>query len=218
MLMFGLTGGISSGKSTVSKVFASRGVKIVDADIIAHSLVEPGMPALDQLRLVFGEEVILPDGRLDRKKLGSMVFGDPALRLLLDKIMEPHLFRACCEQILALQDEGHEAICFDAPLLIEKNLQDEFRPVVVVTCSIETQIKRMKTRNGFSEEEARQRIAAQVSNEARLKYADFVISTENTMDETRALALETLYRVIGNPHGVSYDSASLDAWCKSQAK
>lgn len=218
MVIFSLTGGIASGKSTVSKVFASRGVRIVDADLVAHSLVEPGKPALGQIRSIFGERVIQPDGRLDRKKLGAMVFKDRALLKLLDAIMEPHLFRECSRQLLEFQDEkGVEAICFDAPLLIEKSLQDDFRPVVVVHCSVETQIKRMATRNGFTEDEARQRIEAQVSNEVRLQHADYRISTENTMDETRSLALDVLYQIMGNPESQSFGSET-DPWCKTSSK
>lgn len=192
---FGLTGGIASGKSTVSRVFASRGVAIVDADVIAREVVEPGKPALAELVEAFGTDILDSDGRMDRKKVGAMVFADPSKRATLDSVIGPHLLMECLKQVEEKKKE-HKIVCFDAPLLVEKGLFRYFRPIVVVYCAVETQILRMKNRNGFTEEEARQRLAAQASTEDRLKYADYIISTDNTMDETKTLAFQVLDFII----------------------
>ncbi len=195
-ITFGLTGGIASGKSTVSRAFAERGVTVVDADLIARLVVRPGMPALRDIVEAFGAEILLPDGNMDRKKVGALVFGDPAKRAILDSRIGPWLRYACFLEIEKKRQEGSRVICFDAPLLVESGMQDEFRPVVVVACKVETQIARMKSRNGFTEEEAKARLAAQLPIDERLKHADFVIPTDNTMDETRALAFQVLDRIL----------------------
>lgn len=194
-IAFGLTGGIASGKSTVAKTFKSEGIPVVDADLLARAVVRPGSPALEKIVGIFGEEILTPQGEMDRGKVGSMVFGNPVKLRLLDMAIGPFLRAVCHYEVERLFDQGHRLVCFDAPILIEKNLQEMYRPVVVVHCSVETQIKRMLTRNGFTEEEARQRLAVQLSREERLKHADFDIHTDNTMEETQALAREVLRKV-----------------------
>jgi dephospho-CoA kinase len=202
--VFGLTGGIASGKSTVSKVFARRGIPIVDADEIAHLIVRPGMPALKALVKEFGDGILTNDGEMDRQKVGSMVFGNPKEMARLNYTIGPYLRAACQLRIEKKLSEGHDLVCFDAPLLIEKGLQSLYRPVVVVYCEVETQIRRMKTRNGLTEEEARARIASQATHDQRLWHADFLISTDNTMEETAILANQVLDRVI--------------SWCRRSRK
>ncbi len=193
---FGLTGGIASGKSTVSKTFRKRGIPIVDADEIARLIVRPGMPALQALVDEFGEGILLDDGNMDRVYVGRMVFGDKANLARLDATIGPYLRTACQVRINEVIAEGHEVICFDAPLLIEKKLTDLYRPLVVVHCDIATQIRRMNSRNGLSQEEAVSRIAAQATPDQREWHADFMISTDNTMEETEALAHQTLDKVL----------------------
>lgn len=192
---FGLTGGIACGKSTVSRVFAGQGVPIVDADVIARKVVEPGTTGLTLLCQEFGRGILTPEGTLDRKRLGAVIFGDKQQRLRLDFTLMPFILEDLLAQVWTLKKAGHDLICLDAPLLIEKDLHEDFHPVVVVHCERDTQLARLMSRNGFTREEALSRIEAQLSGEERLKHADYVIHTDGTLEQSRARSLEVLHEI-----------------------
>jgi dephospho-CoA kinase len=195
MIVIGLTGGIASGKSTVSRTFKEQGVPVIDADLIAREIVEPGKPALEAVRQVFGPGVLTPEGTLDRKKLGSMIFADKELRAKLDACMEPYLIPLIDHRVEMYRIAGYKLVCLDAPLLVEKELHHRFRPVVVVYCPMTTQVERLMDRNGFSKEEARQRIDSQLPGDERVKVADYVIHTDGTLEQSRARAIGVLHEI-----------------------
>lgn len=194
MSCFAITGGIASGKSVVTKTFASEGVGIVDADEIAKRLVEPGKPALAELVKAFGEEILL-NGGLDRKKLGNMVFGSPELLKKLDGIMVPSIVNRIGIEVTE-RLRTHTDVCIDAPTLIENNLHKLFKPVVLVVSSYQDQLDRVMKR-GFTEAEARARIDAQLPTEEKLKYADHVIHNSGSVEGLRASARTLLVLLRG---------------------
>jgi len=192
--VFGLTGGIASGKSTVTRLFRVDGVPMVDADEVARSIVAPGMPALRMLVSAFGDHILLPDGSLNRPKLGSMVFLDPQKRGTLDNIVQGILSDEIGSQLRKLI-ESHPLVGLDAALIIEKGHQDEYRPLVVVAVSPEVQLKRVQERDGFTEEEARARLSAQIPMEEKVKLANHVIWNNGTKDELLQKALCVLVKL-----------------------
>jgi dephospho-CoA kinase len=192
--VFGLTGGIASGKSTVTKLFRQDGIPMVDADEVARSVVAPGMPALRLLVSAFGDQILLPDGSLDRPKLGSMVFLDSQKRSVLDNIVQGILSDELKSQLKSLV-ERHPLVGLDAALIIEKGHQDKYRPLVVVAVSEEIQLRRIQERDGFTEEEARARLSAQIPMEEKVKFADHVIWNNGTKDELLQKALCVLVKL-----------------------
>ncbi|MGB4314020.1 MAG: dephospho-CoA kinase, partial [bacterium] len=154
MRVIGLTGGIATGKSTVSRMLAEKGLPIVDADLIAREVVEPGKPAYREIVQTFGGEILQADGTLNRKLLGKLVFGDPARLQTLNQITHPRIREEIEGRLQALRDKGTELAVLDAPLLIEANLQPLVDEVWVVTCPRELQIKRLQERDNLSVPEA----------------------------------------------------------------
>jgi dephospho-CoA kinase len=184
-----LTGGIASGKSTVSARLAEHGAVIVDADRIAREVVEPGTPALAAIAERFGPGVIRPDGTLDRPALGAIVFSDEESRLALNAITHPAVvaesqrrFRAAAEA------DPHAVVVYDVPLLAEGRGGVEFREVLVVHAPADTRIRRLVEFRGMGEDEARRRVASQASDEERLAIADVVIDASGALDDTLAQA------------------------------
>jgi dephospho-CoA kinase len=178
MRMFGLTGGIASGKSTVAARLATRGVPVLDADAFAREVVEPETPGLAEIRDAFGEGVILPNGSLDRKALAAIVFVDEALRKRLNAITHPRIAERSAERASELSARGEPLACYEAALLVESGLADAFRPLVVVLAPEEVRVARAIRRDGTTGEEARARIAAQVSLAEMRRAADFVIHND----------------------------------------
>jgi dephospho-CoA kinase len=192
--VFGLTGGIASGKSTVTKLFRDEGVPMIDADEVARDIVAPGQPALSMLVHTFGLEILLPDGTLDRPKLGALAFLDPGKRDMLDKITHPYLFDDIRIR-LRKATETKPLVGFDAALIIETGHQEEYRPLVVVAVSPEVQVQRLQDRDQFTEAEARARIASQLPMEEKVKLADYVIWNNSTKDELIKQSLGVLARL-----------------------
>ena len=172
-LLVGLTGGIATGKSTVTAMLKGPRVRIVDADALAREVVEPGTPALAQIVAEFGREILRPDGRLDRARLGEVVFPDPARRKRLEAITHPAI-RARFERIMAdLEREGFDGLLFwDAALLVESGGNNKMDRVVVVTTDATTQLKRLMDRDGCTEEAARVRVASQMPLAVKARYGD----------------------------------------------
>lgn len=180
MLRIGLTGGIGSGKSTVSRRLAERGAVIVDADLIAREVVEPGEPALEQIRERFGEEVFSSDGSLDRPALGRVVFGDPEALAALEGITHPAIWQRTAQKFAAAEADGATIGVHDMPLLVEKGMAGEYHLVLVVDTDEETRVRRLVEDRGMPEVEARSRIAAQASDEQRRAVADVLLDNNGT--------------------------------------
>jgi dephospho-CoA kinase len=184
VLSVGLTGGIGSGKSEVSRRLAALGAIIVDADAIAREVVEPGTPGLAAVVAEFGDDVLRADGSLDREKLGSIVFADEAALRRLNAIVHPLVGRRTRELV---EDAPAGAIVVhDVPLLAENDLAAMYDIVVVVDAPVEEQIRRLTTLRGMTEEAARARIAAQATRERRRAIADRVIDNSGTIESLAA--------------------------------
>jgi dephospho-CoA kinase len=180
MLKVGLTGGIGAGKSEVSRLLASYGAVLVDADLIAREVVAPGTPGLAAVVAEFGEGVLLPDGSLDRPKLGSVVFADPARLAALNAIVHP-LVRDRSAELERRAGPG-DVLVNDVPLLAENGLAKVFDLVVVVDAAEGTRLDRLVRLRGMPEKEARARMAAQSSREDRLAIADLVIDNDGPLE------------------------------------
>ena len=195
-LLVGLTGGIATGKSTVTAMLGSPSVRVVDADALAREVVEPGTPALDQIVAEFGREVLRADGRLDRARLGEIVFPDSVKRKRLEAITHPAI-RARFEKIMAdLERAGWDGILiWDAALLVESGGNKKMDRLVVVTTDAATQLRRLMARDGGSEEAARARTASQMPLAVKARYADYVIDNSGTPAQTEARVRE-VYRAL----------------------
>ncbi|KDR85959.1 hypothetical protein GALMADRAFT_235151 [Galerina marginata CBS 339.88] len=183
MLVVGLTGGIATGKSTVSSMLKASRVPIVDADVIARQVVEPGTPGLAKIRETFGSEVLLPDGALDRKKLGSIIFNDETKRKQLNKIIHPAVRKAMLWQVIGYWMKGYKYCIMDVPLLIEGPLWKLVGLIVVVYCSDDLQLRRLMQRDGSSKEDASSRLNSQIPISQKVAYADIVIDNSGTPQE-----------------------------------
>jgi dephospho-CoA kinase len=195
-LLVGLTGGIATGKSTVTGMLASPSVRVVDADALAREVVEPGTPAHARIVAEFGKGVLQPDGRLDRARLGEIVFPDPDRRKRLEAITHPAI-RARFEQIMAdLERQGFDGILiWDAALLVESGGHNKMDKVVVVTTDPATQLARLMARDGSTEEAARARTASQMPLAVKARVADYVIDNSGSREETEARVRE-VYRAL----------------------
>ena len=186
MLRVGLTGSIAVGKSFVAGVLAGLGCHVLDADDAARSVVEPGTQGLRAVVEAFGAEVLRADGTLDRARLGAVVFGDERKRKLLNSILHPLII---AEQDAALrrweEEDPRGVAVVDAALLIESGGYRRFDKLVVVHCRTEIQLERLMRRNDLSREEAERRIAAQMPQGEKLRYADFRIDSSGSFEETR---------------------------------
>jgi dephospho-CoA kinase len=195
MYLIGLTGGIASGKSVVAKRFAELGAVVVDADVLAREVVEPGTPGLAAIAAHFGPTVIAADGGLDRPALGAIVFSDPEARLALNAITHPAVWRRARQLFDEAESNDPDAVVvYDVPLLAEAAADRPitFDLVVVVDASVETRLRRLVELRGMSEQEARNRVSSQASDEQRLSIADEVIDSNGSLDDTLAQA-DALY-------------------------
>lgn len=183
VLTIGLTGGIGSGKSAVTRLLAQHGAVILDADVIAREVVEPGTPGLQRIVEEFGEQVLRPDGTLDRPSLGARVFADPAALSTLNAIVHPLIGERTAELLEQAREAGAQVVVHDVPLLVENGLAPMYDVVVVVAADPETQLDRLTRQRGMSLEEARRRMAAQASLSDRLEVATHVISNDGPMSE-----------------------------------
>jgi dephospho-CoA kinase len=185
-MLVALTGGIAAGKSTVARMFADCGATIVDADGLAREAVAVGSQGLAAVVREFGPQVLTPDGALDRPALGKLVFDDESARRRLEAIVHPEVARLSAEAFAtAAQQNPGGLIIYDVPLLVEAGRKAEFDAVVVVEASDIERMNRLRNERGLTEGEAASRLAAQATNEQRRAIADFVVSTENSLDETR---------------------------------
>lgn len=185
MLRLGLTGGIASGKSAVAAMLRELGFSVLDADSLAHKLIEPGQPAYEEVLREFGSAVTDGQGRVDRAKLGALVFADRAKLERLNAIVHPRVAEAVLRQFAEWQREGtRDAAFVEAALLIESGIQQNLDGLVVTWCRPEQQLERLAAR-GLSKDEARRRIAAQMPVEEKLHYATEKIDCSGTLEQTR---------------------------------
>lgn len=204
----GLTGGIASGKTTVSGMLAEHGVRVIDADAIAREIVEPGEPALDGIRETFGDEVLADDGSLDREALGDIVFDDEAARSRLEAITHPRIASRMMQKASDARESGEPWVVYDAALIVENELHETLPALVVVAASRKTQRERIVDRDGLNPEEADARLDAQMSLEDKIAAADYVIDNDGSLEATRQ-QVDRLYEVLDT--GLArYDTADRD--------
>jgi len=192
-LRIGLTGGIASGKSVVAEMFAELGAQIIDTDVIAREVVEPGTPALEDIRRRFGDEVLSDDGRLNRGALRQIVFSDAAARKDLEAILHPRIGDVARRQ--AAKPTGRYQVIV-VPLLVDSPLRQFVDRIVVVDCDEKTQMERLLSRDTETVVQARRMISAQASRNERLAIADDIVDNSGSLDRTRKQveALDTTYR------------------------
>jgi dephospho-CoA kinase len=185
VLRVGLTGGIGSGKSEVSRRLAARGAVIIDADVAARQVVALGTPGLARIAEAFGPSVLRPDGALDRERLGAIVFGDPAQLAKLNAITHPLIaqWMQAAERAAAEAAEGDLIVVYDAALLAESGRWADYDLVIVVDVPPEVQVDRLVSQRGMAPDQARARLAAQASREQRLALADVVIDNSGSLDD-----------------------------------
>jgi dephospho-CoA kinase len=192
MLLVGLTGGIGSGKSTVAAMLAQHGAVIVDADVLAREVIEPGTPGFDRVVARFGTEVVTDDGALDRAALAAEVFADERARLDLEAIVHPEVFRRLAETAADHRDTD-DVVVFDAPLIVEAGHASAFDVMVLVSAPVEERVRRvLASRPEMTEEQVRERIAAQLSDEDKAKVSHHVIDNTGTLDDLQA-AVDALW-------------------------
>lgn len=181
MVLVGLTGGIGAGKSTVAALLASRGAVVLDADRIVRELQEPGTDVYRQIVARFGETVVLPDGSIDRAKLGEVVFGDDDARAALNAIVHPVVMESIAEQIQSYSSEPDTVVVLDVPLLVEVGGGEGLDLVVVVDAPEDVRVQRLVAERGMDPEQIRVRMAAQATPEQRRALADVVITNDGDM-------------------------------------
>lgn len=196
MRKVGLTGGIASGKSTVSGMFRDLGVPVIDADVIAREVVAPGSRALGAIVDAFGEEVLTDEKSLNRARLGEIVFSDPAKKKVLERILHPEIIAEQDRRLRDLGREGRTPVAIvDAAVMIESGSWKRFDSIVVVDCDESQQISRLRQRNAMDEEEAVRRVNAQMPLSEKVKYANHVIDNRGSIDDTRK-QVEELKKVL----------------------
>lgn len=185
MDVYGLTGGIGSGKSAVADLFEQYGVPVVSADELARVVVARGSEGLARVVEAFGDGVLDERGELDRRKMAAIVFQDPNKRQELEGILHPRI-RERFEQVLdAIEKSGHAVAVYEVPLLFEKNLQNDMKAVILVTADEAIRIARVCARDGVTEAEVRARMAVQLAEDAKRKRADYVIVNDGSYDDLR---------------------------------
>lgn len=184
-MIIGLTGGIASGKSTVARMLADRGARLVDADEVAREIVRPGEPALEAVASLFGQAVLCPDGTLNRQELGRIVFRDKEQLAKLEAITHPAIRARMQERIHNYaKEDARGLIVADVPLLYETKQEHLYEGVLVVYVPKELQTERLMDRNGMSREEAERRIALQMDMEEKRRRADWLIDNSGSVEET----------------------------------
>jgi dephospho-CoA kinase len=184
-IIIGLTGSFASGKSTVAGMFRSFGAGIIDADKISHSLIKPKTPSYKKIIKAFGGDISKASGAIDRRKLGSIVFKDKSLLNKLNRILHPEVISIINKRI---KESRKKVVVVDAPLLIEAGLRKTVDKLIVVTITSKKQIERAKDKTGLSALEISRRIKSQISQNAKLSFANFIIDNSGTIKKTKEQA------------------------------
>jgi dephospho-CoA kinase len=197
MLRVGLTGSIGVGKSFVASIFNELGCHVLDADQTAREVVMPGMPGLEAIVHEFGEQILNTDGTLDRKRLGALIFTDENRRQRLNHILHPFIIARQDEILREWEREDPNGIgIVDAALMIESGGYKRFDKLIVVHCRPEVQLERLMLRDKLSRDEAQRRVASQMSQEEKQKFADYLIDTSDGFDPTRSRTVEVYNQLI----------------------
>ncbi|WP_066311332.1 dephospho-CoA kinase [Bacillus sp. FJAT-29814] len=191
-LVIGLTGGIASGKSTVSNMLKEMGVTVIDADVEARLAVQKGEPAHQKIMAAFGEGILLPDGEIDRQKLGAIIFHQAEKRQILNSIVHPEVRNRMKRQIEEAVRKNEEVLVLDIPLLFESKLTFMADKTLLVYVDPATQLKRLMERNSLTKEDAEARISSQMPLSEKVKLADAVIDNNGTIEESRTQLVEIL--------------------------
>lgn len=186
MHLFGLTGGIASGKSAVAARLRKRKVPVIDADLLSRDAVVPGSEGLADIVAQFGSEMLLPDGTLDRKKLAKAMFADPDVLKRVNAIVHPRVTQLTLARAAALRDAGEPLACYEAALIVENGMADAFRPLVVVAAPEHVQVARAAKRDSAHEDDVRARIRAQRPLAEKMALADFVIENDGSLADLDA--------------------------------
>jgi len=195
MRVFGLTGNIGSGKSTVAAMLREAGIPVLDADRISREVTAPGGHVYDAVVQAFGSGIVRGDGSIDRKHLGEIVFSDPAARERLERITHPAILEAMKEAIAGIEREEHRAAIVEATLIHESGRKGLFEAVISVACDRETAISRLAARDGMTRSQAEARLRAQMDADSKAGASDYVIDNSGSLDETRR-QVERLARVL----------------------
>ena len=191
-LVIGLTGGIASGKSTVSTMFKEMNIRVVDADVEARLAVMKGEAAYFQIIDTFGKDILLEDGEIDRQELGSIIFHQEEKRKLLNEIVHPKVRKRMMEQVEEAQQTGGEVIVLDIPLLFESKLTYMVEKTILVYVDYDIQLERLMKRNSLSIDEAKARIQSQMPLNEKMKLADAVINNNGSIEETKKQLINVL--------------------------
>ncbi len=183
--IIGLTGGIATGKSTVTRFFLEYGARVIDADVIARVVVEPGAPALDEIQKQFGAGMIREDGSLNRESLGAIVFADLEARKKLNAITHPRIAMEMMRRAGEAKSEGFNWVIYDAALIVENGIHHMLQGLIVVACDAETQLTRLMERDEYSAEDAQARINSQLPLPDKVEVADWVIDNNGTLEQTQ---------------------------------
>lgn len=194
----GLTGSVATGKSTVSNLIQQAGIPLVDADIAARKVVEPGTEGLTEIVAYFGEEILHADGTLDRAKLGEIIFKDKEKREKLNEITHPRVKDYMLEARERFFRAGEELVFFDIPLLFESHLESLVDQIIVVWTTPETELKRLMERNNLTKEDALRRIESQMGIDEKARKADFVIDNNESLEKTQKQVYTFIERFVKN--------------------
>lgn len=181
----GLTGGVATGKTSVARIFMELGARVVDADELARSSVEPGTETFKRILQEFGENILGSDGKLDRRKIRQIIFSDERKKKKLEEIIHPVIGKMLMDSIEREREKGTEILILDIPLLFENNMQIWIRPVILVYTDLATQKERLMERDGISEKEAEDMIKGQMPMEEKKKLADFIIDNNKDLNYTK---------------------------------
>ncbi|KAL6217258.1 hypothetical protein ACLB2K_010475 [Fragaria x ananassa] len=195
MRIVGLTGGISSGKSTVSNLFKAHDIPVVDADLVARDVLKKGTGGWKKVVSAFGQDILQPDGEVDRPKLGQIVFSNPEKRQLLNRLLAPYISSGIFWEISKLWLKGFKVIVLDVPLLFEAKMDRWTKPIIVVWVNPETQLKRLMLRDSTSEDDALNRINAQMSLDLKRDKADIVIDNTGSREDLEEKFRSVLFEV-----------------------
>jgi len=196
MKVIGLTGGIGSGKSTVAQFLAELGAVVLDADKVGHVAFKLGTEAWREVVAAFGRQILTPDGEIDRRKLGEVVFGNPEALLRLNQIMHPQIGKMVKAQFEEYRRQGVRVVVLEIPLLLETGGTSLVDEVWVTVASESTVLRRLEERSGLSRQQSLARIRSQMSNEERVKHADEVINNDDSLDELKAKVKELWQKLV----------------------
>ncbi len=198
-MILGITGGIASGKSTVTRIFGELGAVVVSADQLARDAVGRGSQTLAQLVARFGDDILRSDGELDREALAGVIFSDPEARADLNRITHPAIARLAEERLGELRRQGAPLVVYEAPLLFEAGAEGRVDAVLVVTVDDRLQLQRLRDREGLNEPDALARIASQMPQAQKAARADYLIDNSGTCEETATLVRELFRQITGAP-------------------